>query len=57
MRFHELFPELAMKMVRDLRALKRTDLVEQLMSLMVVDRCRCGAEVCEVEAVLRRVRP
>ncbi len=43
---HELFPELAKQIFRDLRRLKRTDLAAQVMSLHIADRCRCGSEAC-----------
>jgi len=43
---HELFPELADQVRRDLRKLKRIDLAEQVMQLRIVDRCRCGSEAC-----------
>jgi hypothetical protein len=46
MRVHELFPELASRILRDLRRLKRTDLAEQVANLSIVDRCRCGSEAC-----------
>ena len=42
----ELFPELTHQLLRDLRRLKRTDLSEQIVSLRVIDRCRCGSDTC-----------
>ena len=43
---HELFPDPAKQILRDLRRLKRTDLAGQVMDLRVVDRCRCGSQAC-----------
>jgi hypothetical protein len=43
---NELFPKLANQIFRDLLKLKRNDLAEQVMSLRIIDRCRCGAEAC-----------
>ena len=43
---HELFPELAKQILDDLRKLKRSDLAARVMNLRIVDRCRCGSEVC-----------
>jgi hypothetical protein len=42
----ELFPELATQIFHDLRGLKRHDLAAQIMTLRVVDRCRCGSALC-----------
>ena len=42
----DTFPELFAEILRDLRSLQRTDLLEQLDGLQIVDRCRCGEAVC-----------
>jgi hypothetical protein len=43
---HELFPELARQILNDLRRMRRSDLAAQVMSLHIVDRCRCGSDAC-----------
>ena len=42
----DALPEFAAELVRTLRAEGRTDLGEQIATLRVVDRCRCGDWFC-----------
>lgn len=44
--FAETFPDLAKQISLDLRKLKRRDPADQIKSLEIVHRCRCGQEDC-----------
>jgi hypothetical protein len=42
----DTFPELAQELEELLMAEKESDLAEQVSSLRIVDRCRCGDDFC-----------
>lgn len=42
----DVFPALARQILLDLRKLKRLDLADQIKTLEIVGRCRCGRDHC-----------